>query len=429
MFKKLILKLILVIISVEMSKKACRCLKHEEWAAHCEGKNVIFNIKISKAVKKTVKDYLLNNSYLTSKDSFLCCFCNKKVESILKIKTKTRVNSNPPKSIVFEKEKFIENCLNLLEDLDCFGDEIRKDKETADLVKKISKSLGNLISSDIQTQGSEFSSIYKDSNLLKDLDRSQFILSCNAVVTSFLEGISGVSIENLADDKLLFTFCTVVEKIYHLKNQNFILPHHFLCNLMQSSISGSKTVSVVNGKFSPAGSYTTYNNWITEIAAQHMLKQLKLRDLDYFLDNLGRYLVPSYRISIFKNNSANIVTSSLAINLKPDESFLQGSENLKPIHWRAGKTESEIQTFMENKISSSFQHFSSFRLKYLEELISIYQNHKEYMLKKLPSFATSGDRRCTSCNKLFSGLKRKCDDCGGVVVKVIMKLNLSLIHI
>ena len=184
MFKKLILKLILVIISVEMSKKACRCLKHEEWAAHCEGKNVIFNIKISKAVKKTVKDYLLNNSYLTSKDSFLCCFCNKKVESILKIKTKTRVNSNPPKSIVFEKEKFIENCLNLLEDLDCFGDEIRKDKETADLVKKISKSLGNLISSDIQTQGSEFSSIYKDSNLLKKLDRSQFISSCNAVVTS-----------------------------------------------------------------------------------------------------------------------------------------------------------------------------------------------------------------------------------------------------
>ena len=51
--------------------------------------------------------------------------------------------------------------------------------------------------------------------------------------------------------------------IYYLRNNNLILPHYcFLAYLVQSFNTGSKTVSVINGKVSPSASYTSYKNWM-----------------------------------------------------------------------------------------------------------------------------------------------------------------------
>ena len=60
---------------------------------------------------------------------------------------------------------------------------------------------------------------------------------------SFLEGIIS---KNHCHPFLL---TMIVEAIYHLKNNNLILPHCFLANLVETFISGSKTVTAINGKF------------------------------------------------------------------------------------------------------------------------------------------------------------------------------------
>ena len=47
------------------------------------------------------------------------------------------------------------------------------------------------------------------------------------------------------------------------------------------------------------------------------------------------------------------------------------------------------------------------------------------MDSKIETFTSEGDRRCQDCNKLFVDLKRKCDSCGGAVVKQLKQNSNS----
>ena len=59
---------------------------------------------------------------------------------------------------------------------------------------------------------------------------------------------------------MLYAIALVVEMIYFIQKLNLVLPHCFLLNILQSFVSGSKTVSVLNGKISPSAGYTTWKN-------------------------------------------------------------------------------------------------------------------------------------------------------------------------
>ena len=62
------------------------------------------------------------------------------------------------------------------------------------------------------------------------------------ILVSFLGGIISKNHCNP------FLLAVIVEAIYHLKNSNLILPDCFLANLVETFISGSKTVTAINGK-------------------------------------------------------------------------------------------------------------------------------------------------------------------------------------
>ena len=404
------------------TRKACRCLRHEEWSGNAENVKM-FNIKVSKAVKKVVVSYLQEKSFLTNKDSFLCSSCVTNVERKLKIHQTTTKHISLPTPPVFEPSSFLNICTLLVEQIETFKDEIIADDTVLSHLCSVSKSLGSLLNAKIFNHGSQLSLLYKDSDYLKTMNSFNFITSCNKILTSFLEGLIGVSLNSLRDPKLIYTFCIVLESIYHLRNRNHVFPHHFLCNLMQSSISGSKTVAAVNGKFSPSASYTSYHNWIPEVSTK-TFAQIEC-DIDFFFDNLGKYLERSYRISTFKANSPTTITSTLFINLPPNHSFLQGEEKLKPVKWRFGKSELELQVIMEKEINRNLEKFAEYRIKYLHELILIYNEHKQSMDSKIETFTSEGDRRCQDCNKLFVDLKRKCDSCGGAVVKQLKQNSNS----
>ena len=98
---------------------------------------------------------------------------------------------------------------------------------------------------------------------------------------------------------------------YCLRNFKLVLPYSFLSNLAQSCISGSKSVSVVNGKTTPGGSYVTYKNWINV----HEKFALKYHGgtIDLWFDNIGRYINKQYRVSTEKMKSADVVTTCLQI--------------------------------------------------------------------------------------------------------------------
>ena len=305
-----------------MSPKACRCAQHAVRTAEQEefSKVVIFNIKRSKAVSKAVINHLYGNNYLSKDDTFLCSCCVDAVKSLIKLQPK--IKALPPSSSKkpsFDKKHFINLCKSFTEEIESFGEEIIKYADATIPLQEAFYSLGNLISGNIFELGKEISTDYKDAEKLSNVNSNHFISSSDPFLVKFLEGILFLKKENL-EPKSLFTFCMVIESIYYLRNRNHVLPHHFLCNLLQSSTSGSKFVSVVNGKFGPSGGYTTYSNWLRDISKKPLKKNL-LYDIDFFLDNLGKYLNKSYQVSAFKTNLLTIVTSTLNIKLEPSHLF------------------------------------------------------------------------------------------------------------
>ena len=73
--------------------------------------------------------------------------------------------------------------------------------------------------------------------------------------------MTGINLNDVKDTMILYRFAVAVESIYNLKNSNTVLPHCFEMNLIHKQVSGSKTVSAVNGKVMPGGSDPTLRDW------------------------------------------------------------------------------------------------------------------------------------------------------------------------
>ena len=116
-----------------------------------------------------------------------------------------------------------------------------------------------------------------------------------------------------------------------------------MINLEQSLVSGSKTVTAVNGKISAGGSYTLVQKWLNEQGS----KPLKSPDgnLVTFFDNIGRYVIQNYRVWTKKSNLADIISTVVHIILNK-KSVLQNQPKLKPINWYEGISAKEIQERM-----------------------------------------------------------------------------------
>ena len=133
------------------------------------------------------------------------------------------------------------------------------DEDWSILIYLITKKAAN---KDVLNDGNNLSQCYKNIDYLKYLNPREFVKERNKIVVSFLEGISGLNFESDLSDGKFYGIACAIESIYLLRNFNWVLPNSFILNLIQSFISGSKSVTAVNGKVYPSGSYTTYNEWL-----------------------------------------------------------------------------------------------------------------------------------------------------------------------
>ena len=139
------------------------------------------------------------------------------------------------------------------------------------------------------------SSNKKDLNYLKHIDSKKYITERAPILVSFLEGITS---KNHCNPILL---AVVGEAIYHLKNSNLILPHCFLTNLVETFISGPTIVQL----------------------------------MEKLVDNIRKYIVKSYRVPSERNNSLNVITAIINIELQKEQNSkenIQYIENLKPVY-------------------------------------------------------------------------------------------------
>ena len=122
------------------------------------------------------------------------------------------------------------------------------------------------------------SSNYKDLNHLKNINSKKYTTEREPILNSFLEGIIS---KNHCHPFLL---AVIIEAIYHLENNNLILLHCFLANLVETFISGLKTVTAINGKILPSANDTTYRKWLNENGKEKYV--VPNCDLDKFIVNV-----------------------------------------------------------------------------------------------------------------------------------------------
>ena len=119
-----------------------------------------------------------------------------------------------------------------------------------------------------------------------------------------------------------FACCKSIESIYHLRNLNIFLLYSFLSNLLQSLISSSKPVSAADGKLYPGGSYPTIQSWLEE-------QESPPRVFAIFFDNIGKYIIYNYHISLKKSKSADIISATLHIILNRNSTLQSQIELIK----------------------------------------------------------------------------------------------------
>ena len=112
-------------------------------------------------------------------------------------------------------------------------------------------------------------------------------------------------------------------------------------------------------------------------------------DLDVYVDNTGKYIVKSYRVQSERNNSPNVITAVINIELQKEKNSkenIQYIKNLKPVYWQNNLAEPEIQKLMEKEIVETQNNFREYRYNYLFSLfkfLSASNDMDDLILKKI----------------------------------------------
>ena len=182
----------------------------------------------------------------------------------------------------------------------------------------------------------------------------------------------------------------------------------------KSFISGSKTAIAINGKILPSASNMTYKKWLNENRKE---KNVPNCDLDVYVDNTGKYIVKSYRVQSERNNSPNVITAVINIELQKEKNSkenIQYIKNLKPVYWQNNLAEPEIQKLMEKEIVETQNNFREYRYNYpfsLFKFLSASNDMDDLILKKISTLENPlSNRFCINWNKNYFNQKQKCDD-------------------
>ena len=133
-------------------------------------------------------------------------------------------------------------------------------------------------------------------SLKRYIQRNILVKGTSLSSTSLIIGVVAAAVSN----------AVAVEMIYFIYNLNLVLLHCLLINLLQSFVSGSKKVSILNGKVTPA-EYTTYKAWLLNFESNKI--QWPAEDVVTYFDNVRKYVTKYYRVTSQKTKKADTITA------------------------------------------------------------------------------------------------------------------------
>ena len=257
--------------------KECRCCLHEQWSSPNQGK--IYSIKTGKKFRKSIIEFMIDKKYISQYSSYLCTDCYYRAESL----------SPPPKKKNYQNEQYDEilsrdgcskkstgndaseniHSLSLNTLVTLLIEKLQNSNESVNVpyekwAKLISAIGFKVINPNIYYEGLQLNDVYRDYQNLKNIDFNEYVYQRDKCLVAFLESVSGIAFDKERNNHVKYSICSVIESVYYLRNLNLVLPYSFLFNIVESLISGSKTVTAINGKLHPCGSYPTIQGWLEE---------------------------------------------------------------------------------------------------------------------------------------------------------------------
>ena len=138
------------------------------------------------------------------------------------------------------------------------------------------------------------------------------------------------------------------------------------------------------------------------------------------MNNIGKYIIKNYRVSKDKNNTVDLITTTLHIKL--DEN-IQTDSSLKTIAWRKGATEKEIQTKMETIIQQSKILFCKIRSQYISHMTDIYKEQKdevEIRINQLKKRKKKKTMQKSKLQRIYNTNKRTCSKCNSTLTNIVI---------
>ena len=151
----------------------------------------------------------------------------------------------------------------------------------------------------------------------------------NPVLLSFLNGVTGVTVDN-SSEKKNNAFTHIVEQIYYTRNLNIITPFSFRQNLVMHSSTHCKTAVQLNSYWESAQSYTKLCDILLQ-PAPPLICPTKSNvfnriDNNQKIRKCGRRIKEGSKIPVSK------CTTVGHIQTKP-ATFFQNDEKLSPKNW------------------------------------------------------------------------------------------------
>ena len=107
-------------------------------------------------------------------------------------------------------------------------------------ISGLAETIGKAAYRDIYQDGVNIMKEYKDMQMLKMIKPQRWLKQRNPLLLSFLNGVTGVTVDN-SSEKKINAFTHIVEQIYYTRNLNIITPFSFRQNLVMYSSTHSKT--------------------------------------------------------------------------------------------------------------------------------------------------------------------------------------------
>ena len=131
--------------------------------------------------------------------------------------------------------------------------------EISNKLTSLAGKLGQTINRQTFEDSQQVSGEYKNFSYLNNIDAHYWLSKRNSVLISFLENLTGVSINDKRTKKLN-AFSQLIEQVLYTRNLNIVTPFSFKRNLVMYSVTNSKTAVKLQSSWESSGSYTTVHD-------------------------------------------------------------------------------------------------------------------------------------------------------------------------